>query len=413
MARKNRANKSNTEKNNIDSLKISKPESIMPSLRDLQVIIELLTAVALIVGFLITNNNVSRDVEQLKNENGAYKSEVNTSLNEFNATLSEYSHNQQEYERRLGDYAELKGKFNEIEAMAISNSVAVYPTEETKSIIDASYKDIKEEKTSNDNAILIEPNEIIASDYGGKHKYTVDSIAGVKVIMPYMQNEKETYFCGQFNNSLHWNGDCVINQYKDDKLIYVCEAIYLDGDLMSYQQAYYDNKERLWRISERFKDEDYFEGYTWEYTGVDDVEKKISFENARGTDIVTIDIFSNGLAKAHLSEFYAGRTAGGNYNDQTSNAYFVSFDNEGYVATLYEGRMKDGQFNDDSGEAWYITRKTQDGREIEYQYYQGVFKDRTKVGDFTEKDISIDRIYEIIKDREYAIKLEWKTNARA
>lgn len=49
----------------------------------------------------------------------------------------------------------------------------------------------------------------------------------------------------------------------------------------------------------------------------------------KAVKVISMDMFNSMILTAHLAEFYAGKTAGGNYNDHTGNAYFVSFDKDG------------------------------------------------------------------------------------
>lgn len=113
-------------------------------------------------------------------------------------------------------------------------------------------------------------------------------------------------------------------------------------------------------------------------------------------DILNVDEFSAQITST-LEGYYCGEISDGQYNDDSGDAYFVKFFEDGTVRTLYVGNFKDGQFNDQTGNAWMIG-KLEIG--ASYSFYQGPFKNSVSSKDprYWEEPISTDRIQEILKE---------------
>ena len=120
-------------------------------------------------------------------------------------------------------------------------------------------------------------------------------------------------------------------------------------------------------------------GETYRYFRSDDYTKSFSLDNVEPHDILNVDEFSAQITST-LEGYYCGEISDGQYNDDSGDAYFVKFFEDGTVRTLYVGNFKDGQFNDQTGNAWMIG-KLEIG--ALYSFYQGplktVFRRKTRV----------------------------------
>ena len=197
----------------------------------------------------------------------------------------------------------------------------------------------------------------------------------------------------------------MINTYVNNKLTVVSEAMYLDGEKLSYNMAFRDEKN--WYVAERVVNGKYNEGVTYKYSNRELREKGFALDTVVGTDLITVDEFKNGFLDKELQSIYEGRTENGKYEDSTGTAYLLILDKNGYVLTLYQGGFAKGKFDDYSGEAWYITRKAKDESDVGYQYYRGVFSKGHAVEKEREIDLTKERIKEIIGEKEFGYQLKW------
>lgn len=326
--------------------------------------------------------------------------------NEYKSFQSSVNSQMTQYQNQLTDLMILKGQFQEFEKNQITSAPTLYPTKTMVKAIDVF------SNAENDNSIeamVITAEDIVAESGDGKNKFTAEQICNQKIIMPYTQDGIDVFFVGQLNENLHWNGSCLLNKYnKNNQLIYVTEATYIDGVLLGYKQAYLEDDNETWCLSEKVMKDGFFEGVSKEYSGVREQFKRFGIGDVKGENIIALSEYEEEyLSLAKMKKYYYGRTLNARYNDSTGNAYYILFDEDGRVLTLYQGGFKDGQFYDETGNAWYITRKTKDNNpNKKYDYYKGVFPIEPQLG-IRENDISLSRISEIIKDGYFAVKLKW------
>ena len=326
--------------------------------------------------------------------------------NEYHSFQSSVNSQMTQYQNQLSDLMILKGQFQEFEKNQITSAPTLYPTKTMVKAIDVFANADKENSI---DAKVISAEDIVAESGDGKNKFTAEQICNQKIIMPYKQNGVEVYFVGQLNENLHWNGYCLLNKYnKNNQLIYVTEATYIDGVLLGYKQAYLEDDNETWCLSEKVVKDGFFEGVSKEYLGVREQFKKFGINDVTGEDIISLSKYENEyISLAKMEKYYYGRTMQSQYNDSTGNAYYVLFDTDGKVLTLYQGGFKDGQFYDKTGNAWYITRKTKDNNpNKKYDYYKGLFPAEKDLG-IRENDVSLSRINEIIKSGYFNVELKW------
>ena len=59
---------------------------------------------------------------------------------------------------------------------------------------------------------------ILYSPKDSEVKYTAEDVAQKKLLLPYKDNGRECFFYGQLDEKGNWDGDCIINIYRDKKL---------------------------------------------------------------------------------------------------------------------------------------------------------------------------------------------------
>lgn len=224
-----------------------------------------------------------------------------------------------------------------------------------------------------------ESEDSIARDTDSDKIYNPEDLYNTPIITSYMEGNDEVYFYGRFNENNQWNGKCLLNVYNENKLVYVFEGIYDKGTLFSYRRVL--NNGDTWIINDRVCQEGYNSGETWTYNKSEDFMKDFTKENVKEKQILSVEQFLNSKPEVLLSYYY-GNTANGLYNDNTGQAYLVTYFNNGeiegiskerIIKTLYQGCFLNGTFEDETGDAWYITRKI----DTTYMYYEGSFSNGT------------------------------------
>jgi len=247
-------------------------------------------------------------------------------------------------------------------------------------------------------------NEIIAEDKNGK-KYKAKDLYDKPVILSYKENGYLIVFYGQFNDKNHWDGPCVINTYKDDKLYLISETNYIDGQSYSYNEVLSDDK--LWHVLHVEKIDNYHLGESKRYYKKQEYTKKFKIKSISSSDVITINKFENSFIDRSLLEgYYSGEIKDGKYNDDTGNAYLIKFTDKGFVEFLYNGNFVDGYPEDDTNKAWSLFL---DKKAKQYIYYKGDYSNgkKTDTSPKSNKYISITKIKSLISNKEYNIKLKW------
>lgn len=255
---------------------------------------------------------------------------------------------------------------------------------------------------NSDDPILIDPShniEVLAREVENK-----------KILVPYIIDNQERYFYGQFNENNKWNGNCIINVYENDVLQLIMDAEYLDGVLISYRQV---NKTitsaglNVWNFSYRTIEDNYCSGENWYYfRGDEEYIKTFDIGSVDDNDILNIENFEDIVKSASwLEGYYCGNTSNGQFNDEENQAFMIKYFKDQTVRTLYIGNFKDGNFYDHTGDAWYITKDI----DTNYMYYKGYFDVHPIRNDgfIFEINLTLERIEEILKEHDFTINLNW------
>lgn len=248
---------------------------------------------------------------------------------------------------------------------------------------------------------------LVAYDVYTRIEYSVEEIANKQVLLPYLDGKKEGYFYGKLSKTGAWDGDCIINVYEDGKLIFIKEAIYDNGRLLSSRQAFpysFNEDQDVWAISNRTNYGGHSEGETKIYRWEQDYVKRFDREEVAPKDIIDIGTFQKNI-NPNLFAYYYGSVSGEYFSDKSGTSYMVRFFEDGTVRLLYVGNFENGHFNDDTGDAWYIVK----AEDTEYMYYQGKFKNDKIVERVSSlgPPLSLDQIKEIIGDRTFNVELHW------
>lgn len=269
-------------------------------------------------------------------------------------------------------------------------------------------------ETKYNDIYLVQPvwsnSDVIAFDFVNNKAYTAEDLKSVPLLIPYMENNQEVYFLGQFNENNRWNGKCLINVYEQEKLVAIMDALYDDGNLIEYKQVQSEsiNGSEVWVVSDRKRDVSYNSGETQIYQRENTPSKKFTDNTVEMKDIYDTEDFLK-TANTHLLSYYYGNTSNGKYNDETGRAFLIKYATDGTILTLYQGCFKNGMFHDSSYNAWEIARNPDIGTE-KYLYYKGVFQNgKAKKDDrsIIEYEIPLSRIFEITQDANIKHEMNW------
>ena len=258
----------------------------------------------------------------------------------------------------------------------------------------------------NDSTITTAPidsNAVIGTDSDGK-AYIADELINQTIILTYNDEGKEVYFLGQYDENYRWNGYCVTNAYYPDGTLYgICESNFDDGTRLDYKSFVATDTPNEWVYSDKICSEESNAGKNILYSLVYDRTKNFTTTNVRTTDIMYPDDFVN-QNNPRVLKYYNGNTVNGKYEDNTGNAYYISFNEDGTIKTLYVGQFSNGTFNDNTGEAWDISYSEESRN---YIYNKGIFKDGNATN-CTSEIYDMDQINTLIANRDFDCELKWK-----
>ena len=215
---------------------------------------------------------------------------------------------------------------------------------------------------------------LVAIDEKTGETFTVGDLTGQKLLLSYTVDNCENVFYGQFDKSNRWDGHCVINSYRDDKLWFTTETEYEGGSVQYYKQVFVPDDDTV-VVSTRVHNADGSNtGISQIYKCIDGIQMAFTLDDVQVADLLgTSQVFEKCAGK--LVSYYNGDTKDGVYEDRTGAAYLAKYDNLGKLSMLYRGSFKNGTMQDVTGNAWYLIWNGS-----AYEYYQGTFKDGHKQG---------------------------------
>ena len=255
--------------------------------------------------------------------------------------------------------------------------------------------------------------QVIGNDFKTGAPYTAEDVANKTMVVSYFdENNDEVFFKGRFNEDNKWDGNCVINKYRDGNLIFIMNANYEAGKLETYNQVFsYTNasNKEVWAISSREVGEEGNLGETWTYDKEGEWKKDFANRYLQSECIFDEKDFYDMMdlkMNLKLEGYYNGYTSDGYFNDTNENAYMVKYTEDGYVRTLYSGQFENGQPHDLTGKAFAISlghdRKN-------YYYYCGIIEDLSKISEIEDgwQLISVEEIEQKINADDYNCSLDW------
>ena len=344
--------KTNVDKEQIDENAEKKFNFYIGSVNIIYTLIAIIVVVVGVASYIITTNvSQSKDIESLQKDS----EKINVAVKDLEKSFDDIEDISED------DHAIL------VELNSIIKEQPAY-------FLMSNAGDFIETETVNDEIFISELNvedgtDILFQEVNGETVYSMEDLYNVPIITSYIENGKEVYFCGKFNENKNWNGKCVLNIYNGDKLYSIFEGVYDDGNLFSYKCMTEDDGR--WIINDRIVHSEYNDGETYIYKKTSDFTKNFTLDNVREKQILDIDNFLLSKKESLLS-FYKGNTVNGKYNDDSGRAYLVKYKEDGTVNYLYCGNLSNGEENDKTGNAWCIGwGYANDG----YHYYKGTFTD--------------------------------------
>lgn len=222
----------------------------------------------------------------------------------------------------------------------------------------------------NNKSFLSEPkwndNDIIAKDPNTGEKLKAKKLKDKKLLLPYKENGQAVYFYGQFNKYNHWDGDCIINVYKNNSLCMIMDGQYTDGKLISYKQViHYKNAHgvKVWSISEREVEGNINTGETYTYYKTKNKKANFTQKTVKPRNILSVIDFRDWL-NTSVEGYYHGDTSNGRYNDNSGQAYLLKYNKKGKIRLFYHGIFVNGHQEDSTKNAWDIVL----GKDGKYYY---------------------------------------------
>lgn len=259
------------------------------------------------------------------------------------------------------------------------------------------------------NLVIEEPNmyrnEAIATNINNGELLFSQDIVGKNVVVPYEEDGFQIIFCGKYNEQYHWDGECVVNAYKNGILVSITEANYDDGSIINYKQAFVDSG--FWYTSKRtiVGEKDGMpitSGETWKYKYKNDIKLDFDFYSSTSENMITVDKLRL-KEKQKLFEYYYGNTWHGSYWDNTGKALLIKYNDDLTVRTLYVGSFSDGQFDDT--DAWEIAQQNETKK---YYYYEGSFvMGQRPKHRIDQKPLSIAEIEEVLYSNDLNLNIDW------
>ena len=191
-----------------------------------------------IVSYNVNTNKVSESIQsldtQIKNCNiklDDINRELNKKIDESNEKLKD------DFDRKLDSHKqEINFRIDQINGFNIlATKLQVNPVFISSVSLD------NKDYILNQGIQNINSYAIIATDYKTGIEYTASELEGKKILCSYEDNGQDVIFYGQYNENMHWDGNCLLNVYENDTLVATSYVVYEDGVTISYEQVIADD----------------------------------------------------------------------------------------------------------------------------------------------------------------------------
>ncbi len=336
------------------------------------------------------NQNIHSTISELSTRISEMDSNIDNIIKDINKLKEESSKTNNDITEINNNITEIKEKLN------------ITPIRTTPDITISIAGISKEENNIVHSSFT--PITVIGTD-SNDNQYIAEDLINKTILLTYMSENKEVYFLGQYDENYNWDGYCITNvYYLDGSLFGFCESNLENGKRLDYKSLYLDEEDNKWMYTNKICTDEGNKGISINYDLNYKKIKNFTNSNVRITDILYIDEFIETI-KPTINYYYKGYSSDGRFNDNTGEAYYISYLSDGTIKTLYKGNFVKGLFNDDTGNAWQI--KLDNNR---YFYYKGNFKNNNHVGEVTDDDyVTQEEINDIIKDMTFDCELNWHT----
>lgn len=238
-------------------------------------------------------------------------------------------------------------------------------------------------------------------------EYSAGELVGKRVCLWYEGvNGEDCFFAGQYNENGQWDGDCLINVYRDGKLFISMKDYYENGVRTKYEQAICDDSKEEYVSNKMAVVDGETSGDIWRFNKYEKggsvclIRQKVKKEEPHEEDMVTPAWFKKYAGKnLAITTWYEGRIADDKSDDQTGDAFLVKYFEDKTVRMLYQGTFISGEME----RGWEIA--TEEGSQW-YIFYEGNFENGKAKGD--SAPIDKEGITAKIDGRPYASKLKWR-----
>ena len=220
--------------------------------------------------------------------------------------------------------------------------------------------------------------------------YATDVVNSSSVFY-YQEDNYDIFFFGMLNDHLKWDGNCVLNAYKDNKLQYSISAKYEDGKVMSFRQIHRDSN--IWIFSESL--------YESEARCVRHYIKQADYQ--KDYNVLTVDendaIYPEQVYEqctGRLIKYYVGQIENDVFEDCSGDAHLICFGEDEKIDFYYRGCFVNGEPEDNTGTAWSLKWDAMEPHG--YMYYVGCFSKGKRSGKPIEAQLSQDRIDKLVGD---------------
>lgn len=288
-----------------------------------------------------------------------------------------------------GDFRELKGRVDGQSVMLANNEfvkTAIYCVSGAEDSV-----------TINDDAVLAEDKvdgDIIAS-----------KVRGEKLLLTYDAGGTTNLFYGAFNKYGHWDGQCLINTYRNGMLYAITDATYTDGKLIGCRQAYATtvSGEDVWTIALTIVSDNKNVEVSKSFTREKEIPLNFSMDKATIGDLVNINDVKHCLG--WQVSYYSGFSKEGSPSDTSGNAFWIKFNEEGKIVVIQNGIFTNGRLNDhnsnDGIKSWEIAWGDK------YYYYEEFFTDGNHDESSIGTVVTVDEINDLVKDFNFNFTDKW------
>ena len=333
----------------------------------------------LLVGGLTDMNTFKRDTEVNMAGINATLTGITSNLEKLDNKIEKLG---EEITNLKTDIGSLKIDMAVVQAMQDSNGInGVVNTSTSYRVVNSNetFREItnlnRRSMDINTTSLIFSEDTIIGTDEAG-NDLSLGELEDIPFYTNYYENGHNIWFYGQVDENGRWDGLCILNNYKDGKLVSLLEATYVNGVRMGeYRTVRYEENgvfPDTFLLNDREYKGEFNIGKTHRYRTIKWSESS-SFKSDR-------PVRYEDCLPGQLILYYSGQTSDELFNDNTGDAFYISYTPNNEVRLIYQGHFVGGRFSDNresSGNVintensafWVILAED----ESQYLYYEGAF----------------------------------------